>query len=196
MIGEDKITCALGMKLVSHALPSWSLATGEAINTGGVTKLVPNLPRYVLQAEHVQPVLCIADTDGECPVTLLTSWLPRNAGSKFLLRLAVTEGESWVLSDRLGTAEFFGLAQKSIPRQPDSLVDPKREVLRLARSSRVRVLRQEVVSLQDPNKPGVGYNLHMSRFVAEKWNVGRAADESPSLRRAVARLAELARQTQ
>jgi hypothetical protein len=180
------------VKLVAHALPGWSLATGEPINTGGVTKLVPALPRYAQQAQHVQPVLCIADTDGECPVKLLANWLPRNSGGKLLLRLAVVEGESWVLSDRAGAAEFFGVAPKAVPAQPDSLVDPKREVLRLARSSRVRVLRQEVVSAENPNKPGVGYNIHISRFVAEKWDVRRAAEESPSLRRAVLRLSELA----
>ncbi len=180
---------------MAHVLPSWSLATGEAINTGGITKLVPALPRYAEQAKYVQPVLCIADTDGGCPVVLRERWLPRTAGSKFLLRLAMSEGESWVLSDRAGAAGFFGLPQKAIPTRPDSLVDPKREVLRLARSSRVRILRQEVVSAQDPNRPGVGYNLHMSRFVAENWDVERAADESPSLRRAVARLSELAGQT-
>ena len=63
VVGEDALCCALGEKLVAAALPGWSLA-GPAIDTKGVTKLIPALPRYSEQAQFVQPVLCIADTVG------------------------------------------------------------------------------------------------------------------------------------
>lgn len=190
VIGEDALSCALGERLFAEVLPRWSLSKAS-INTGGVTKLITALPRYFEQAKYVQPVLCIADTDGQCPVDLVTQWLPKGKPENFLLRLAVTEAESWLLSDSRGAADFFGLPIANMPRDPDLLPDAKREVLRLARISKVRPIRQEVVSSLDANKPGVGYNVHLCRFVFEHWQAARARKKSVSLDRAMTRLAEL-----
>ena len=77
VVGEDALCCALGEKLVAAALPGWSLA-GPAIDTKGVTKLIPALPRYSEQAQFVQPVLCIADTDGQC----VKQWLQKNVPAR------------------------------------------------------------------------------------------------------------------
>lgn len=189
MIGEDAVCCAIGEKMVLNSLPEWGLSK-SSINTGGITKLVAAIPRYVQHAAHVQPVLCVADTDGKCPVDLVSTWLPAHATPKFLLRLAVSEAESWALADRVGFAQFFSIGLGNLPQQPDTLLDPKREVLRLARISRVRLVRQEMVSALDPNKRGVGYNTHLCRFIREKWVASRASERSTSLGRALARLAD------
>lgn len=63
VIGEDLLCCALGERIVEQCLPGWTLAS-PPINTGGITKLRVALPRYAMQARHVQPVFCLADTDG------------------------------------------------------------------------------------------------------------------------------------
>lgn len=190
VIGEDALTCALGERLVAEVLPKWSLAKAS-INTRGITKLIPALPRYFQQAQYIQPVLCIADTDGKCPVELIAQWLPKGLPQKFLLRLAVTEAESWLLSDSQGAAGFFNLPVANMPREPDTLLDAKLEVLRLARMSRSRSVRQEVVSSLDANRPGAGYNTHLCRFVFEHWQAKRARTKSVSLDKAMARLADL-----
>jgi hypothetical protein len=179
--------------MVAEVLPEWSLSKAS-INTGGITRLVPALPRYFEQAKHMQPVLCIADTDGRCPVDLLSKWMPSERPQRFLLRLAVSEAESWLLSDREGAARFFGIPPTNMPREPDLLPDPKREVLRLARLSRVRPIRQEVVSQFDLNKPGAGYNTHLCKFVAEHWRGSRGRARSASLDKAMLRLAEFGEQ--
>lgn len=191
VVGEDALCCALGERLVAEVLPAWSLA-GESINTRGITKLVPNLPRYLEQARHVQPVLCIADTDHRCPVELLRQWPMGRGVERFLLRLAVSEAESWVLADRQGTAKFFGIAPKHVPEFPEQAPDAKRTVLRLAALSKVRPLRQEMVSSADVNKPGSGYNLHLCRLVSHHWSSVRAAESCDSLSRAISRLQGLA----
>ena len=184
------MSCALGERLVAEALPGWNLARAS-IDTRGVTKLIPALPRYLEQAIHVQPVLCVADTDGQCPVTLLHRWMPTQTSDRFLLRLAVSEAESWLLADRSAIAEYFGLAVRLVPQQPDLLGNAKQEVLRLARRSRVREIRQELVSGTDSNRPGSGYNLHLCRFVQQRWRAGRGALNSASLARALRRVADL-----
>lgn len=190
VVGEDALSVALGERLVAAGLPGWEMPS-PAINTSGVTKLVKALPRYIEQSRHVQPVLCVADTDGRCAVTLLGEWLPRTVPGHFMLRLAVSEAESWILADRSALADYLEIPSARVPTRPDELGNPKRELLHLARRSGRRLIRQEVVSGQDASKPGAGYNLHLRDFVARHWAAGRAAEHSPSLARALARVAAL-----
>lgn len=104
--------------------------------------------------------------------------------------MAVTESEKWLLADRDAFADALAVPIASLPWAPDEEIDPKRVVLNLARKSRRRVIREEVVSPHDPNKRGTGYNLHLCAFVRSHWDAGRAAANSPSLERAVRRLKE------
>lgn len=190
VVGEDALCCALGERLVACCAPHWQLA-GPSIDTRGVTKLVPALARYGQQAQHVQPVLCIADTDGQCAVALRARWAPVAMSPRLLIRLAVTEAESWLLADREGIAQALSIPLTRLPQRPDDEVDPKRVVLTLAVRSKRRVIRDELVSAVDRNKPGSGYNLHLCAFVRSHWEPQRAAQRSPSLARAVARISEL-----
>lgn len=190
VVGEDRLSCALGERLVASCLPTWQLA-GPAIDTRGVTRLLPDLSRYARQAERVRPVLCIADTDGQCPVDLLARWMPVPTPRCMLLRLAVTEAESWVIADREGAAQALAIPLTRLPHRPDEEPDPKRLLLTLAARSRKRAIREELVSSVDRNKPGSGYNLHLSAFVRSHWDAHRAAQTSPSLARAVERIEAL-----
>lgn len=184
IVGEDQLCCALAERIVGHALPDWTPAA-PSIDKGGVTKLRAGLPRYENQARHVQPVLCVADTDGECAVEWLRRWRPPDATPKLVVRLAVPEAESWVLADRAGFAACMQVPASRIARAVDELPDPKLHVLQLVRRSRRRVLREEMVSATDPDKQGSGYNLHLCRFVRTAWDVAEARQASPSLDRAV-----------
>ncbi|MBV6304370.1 DUF4276 family protein [Candidimonas humi] len=184
VVGEDVLCCALGEKLVAAALPSWRLA-GPSIDKKGITKLTPDLTRYINQARYVQPVLCIADTDGKCAKKLLESWRPLHATEDFILRLAVTEAESWILADRQEFSAYLKVPINRVPHNTDSIADPKRLVLTLAARSGKRVFRDEMVSYTDPNKPGSGYNLHLSDFVRTRWRAQSAKTVSESLDRAM-----------
>jgi len=184
VVGEDVLCCAFGEKLAHAVLPNWMLAR-ESINTKGITKLVPSLSRYQEQARHIQPVICIADTDRRCPVELLAQWLENHKEPRFIFRLAVAEAESWLLADRETLAEFLAVPVGKIPDRPDELADPKREVLALARRSRRRLIRTEVVSSSDFSKPGNGYNIHLGEYIRTHWRALQAAKRSPSLARAI-----------
>lgn len=186
VVGEDALCCVLGERLVRGCLPGWQLA-GPSIDTGGVGRLRTSLPRYTNVAQHLHPVLCIADTDGRCAVELLQAWLPR-AAQRLVLRLATPEAESWAMADAEGFATTLGVPAGKVPREPDGVTDAKAAVLGLARRSRIRAIRSEVVSAQDPERPGSGYNLHLCRFVRDVWRMPAAAERSPSLRRAVHRV--------
>ncbi len=188
VIGEDTLCCALGTKLVTDVL-RWRLAQ-PAVDTMGVTQLKKSIARYI-GLTHLHPVLCVADTDGGCAMRLRRDWLPNFVPSTFFLRLAVTESESWLLADADGFARFLDVASNRMPNRPDDLADPKRTVLTLARRSRRREIRQEVVSSRDPSKPGSGYNLHLSNFVMNHWSPDVAARASHSLAKAIHRLREI-----
>lgn len=192
VVGEDALCCALGERLVTACLPDWQLA-GPSIDTRGVTRLVPALTRYARLAKDRHPVLCIADTDRQCAVTLRSHWLPDWAEPRLLLRLAVTEAESWVLADREGAAVALGVPLARLPQRPDDDLDPKRLVVTLAAKSRNPLIRNELVSAFDRSKRGTGYNLHLAAFVRSTWDVRRAETASPSLARAVRRVSALAK---
>lgn len=189
VVGEDALCCALGERLIRDCLPDWSLAA-PPINTRGVTRLRADLARYARVASHAYPVLCIADTDGQCALHLRRAWIAR-APSGLMLRLAVPEAESWVMADAGAFARGFAVPEGKVPRKPDEIADPKSVVLGLARRSKRRPVRDEVISPLDPTKPGSGYNLHLCALVKTGWRAAVAAESSPSLRRALAALQAL-----
>jgi len=192
LVGEDALCCQLGARLLAHALPAWRIAP-QAIDKGGVTRLVPDLPRYAAAARHGAPVLCIADSDRECPVELLQRWLrPKERHERMLLRLAVTEAESWVLADHAGMLERFRTPVSRLPAEPDTLEDPKRTLLHLVHRHAPAVLRREMVELDRAGQPrrASGYAAHLSAFAAQVWQPARAAARSPLLGRALERLGD------
>ncbi len=188
VIGEDALCCALGSKLVREVL-RWDVAL-PVINTKGVTKLRPAIPRY-LPLSRVSPVLCIADTDGGCAMVMVQQWMSAQVAQNFLLRFAVAESESWVLADSEALALYFEVSVDRLPRCPDDEADAKRTLLKLASRSKRRDIRMEMVSTEDPSRPGVGYNAHLSDFISLYWRPREAAVRSPSLARAVRRLEQL-----
>lgn len=139
VVGEDSLTCTLGGRLVAELLPAWQMPL-PPIDKKGVTKLIPELHRYIRQAREFRPVLCIADTDGQCVKGLLDQWLPKHIPENFLLRLAVSEAESWLLADNEALASFLEISPARVPRTPDEIPDPKRSLLNLARRSKSRVI--------------------------------------------------------
>lgn len=191
VVGEDGLCCALGERLMVEALPGWQTLT-PSIDTQGRTKLLAKIGSYVQQARYVQPVLCVADTDGECAKELLQHWQPRHAPSTFLFRLAVTEAESWVLADRQAFADYFAVPVQHIPSRTDEIDDPKSLLLHLMRRSKHRCFRKEMVGEVDASKQGTGYNIHLAGFVRARWSAVRASAASESLDRALVRLRALA----
>lgn len=189
VIGEDALCCALGERLVRDIL-GWSLAQ-LPVDKKGVTRLKSDLSRNVGLA-RASPVLCLADTDGKCAVALRRQWLPQGTPRDFLLRLAAPESESWLLADRDALAGFFRISASHIPARPDELSNAKQVMLNLAKRSRDRTIRTELVSDMNPNRQGTGYNVHLCDFVKRCWRPSEAQTRSPSLARAVIRLRELA----
>jgi hypothetical protein len=183
LAGEDALCCELGWRLVQARLPHWTLVV-PPFNTGGISKLWPRLPDYAQQARNVRPVLCVADTDGQCPIKLLTSKRPVGAPASLLIRLAVPEADAWVMADRKGFADTFGVPLAKVPEWPDDVGNAKEQLLTLLGRYAKRSIRDDMVSITNPKKQGTGYNLRLCSFVKTGWSVDRALAHSPSLKRA------------
>lgn len=191
VVGEDTLCCALGAKLTQELLPEWSLAV-PPINKRGITKLIPDLPRFCKLAQSGRPVLCIADVDRGCAVQLVQRWLPHGKSPLMLLRLAVTEAESWLVADQEGLQRLIEVPKHKIPQEPEQLVDAKQQLLAMINRYGTKTLRREMVVKGATHLiSGTGYNQHLEQFVQEHWQPQRAAIRSPSLRRTIERIAAL-----
>jgi len=84
-------------------------------------------------------------------------------------------------------AVTFSSSPSLLPRDPDAEAHPKRTLVNLARRSRCRHIRQDVVP--DDGSLGLvgrGYVPRMSEFIEQQWNPNDAQRHSESLRRALA----------
>lgn len=137
----------------------------------------------------------IADLDHEqpCPGALVADWLPHP--SAFMrLRVAVRSIESWLLADAERFSEFIGVGRAAIPPDPESLAHPKDVVVALARQSRRRAIREDMVPRErSGRRVGPAYTSRLIEFTESNdgWRPDVAAAHAPSLRRCIERVQEL-----
>jgi hypothetical protein len=143
-------------------------------------------------AARFAPWLVLVDLDDvACPAALCQDWLPRPS-ELMRFRVAVCEVESWLMADRERFARFIGVSQSQVPNAPDELPDPKARVIELARQSRRRDIREELVPHPRSGRhEGPLYTSRLVEFAHHSWRPRIAASLSESLRRCIARLAEL-----
>lgn len=138
-------------------------------------------------------VLVDLDADADCAPPFSQEWLPEPS-PLMRLRVAVREVESWLLADRERFSRFLGVRQASLPRDPESLDDPKRTVVQLASQSRRRDVREEMVPRDGSGRTeGPAYAFRLIEFVGGSWRPDVAAGGADSLARCRTRLAELVR---
>lgn len=130
-------------------------------------------------------VLRDLDHDADCPHRLIEK-LVRNKIENFLLRIPVRETEVWLLADYANFGSFFGVSRGLIPHELERLDDPKETVVTIARRSRKRAIREDMVR-ETPNGPATGpaYTSRISEFAQSHWDITNAMEHSNSLRRCV-----------
>lgn len=184
---EDPPSEAILRKILNQSGCPYSVA--NCLCRGGFGYLKKKISHFNKAARSI-PFLILTDLDNSpCPPQMIKSWLNIPEHPNLLFRIAVREVESWILADRAAIADFLGISEKKIPYDTDSLPDPKACLIQLARKSRSRSLREDLVppsgatSRQEPN-----YNNRISDFIRNHWNADTASRHSRSLRRALERL--------
>ena len=130
-------------------------------------------------------VLVDLDQDAPCPSALREEWLPEPA-RRMCFRVAVREVEAWLLGDRERISAFLGIGTIKVPRDPETLVDPKRTMVDLARQSRRRDIREDMVPRPGSGRlVGPAYTSRMIEFATDsgRWRLEVAAENSRSLGR-------------
>lgn len=145
-------------------------------------------------AAHYQPWLILVDLDrdAECPPPFCHLWVPRPA-PLLCFRVAVRAVEAWLLADPERLAAFLGVARTRIPSDPERLQDPKAEMVTLARHSRLRDIREDMVPRAGSGRSvGPLYTSRLIHFASDFWRPGVASSSAPSLARAINCLRRLA----
>lgn len=188
LVAEDVPGLAVGRKLVAEH-PSLSVY-GDKIGYG-FGNLKKKAASYDQMGKSGLPVLMLTDLDAApCPSGKIYDWLGRKPSSGFLFRICVREVEAWLLADREAIAAFLKIKTDTIPTVPESLTDPKAELISLAQ----RAPRKIRVGLTPQGSAPIGpeYNDLLSVFIVNSWSINRAAMRAPSLQRARTRIEELA----
>jgi hypothetical protein len=162
---------------------------GPIYGKRGKDRLVQQVTAYS-HAARLAPwvVLMDLDRDADCAPILRNRLLPDLAPA-LCFRIAVRAIEAWLLADRERFAEYFGIVLSKVPPQPEVLTDPKRAVVDLARSSRRKEIRHDLVPRQESGRTvGPAYTSHLLAYIQEGpngWRPSIAAEGAQSLKRAL-----------
>lgn len=187
---EDDLSESVVRRLLLDTGRDYSI--GTVFGRGGFGYLQNRARNWNAAAAAGTPILLLTDLDQHpCPPGLIDDWLDSEPHENLIFRVAVREVESWLLADREGFADFLGISNAVIPLQCEQIPDPKQSLVSLARKSRTRALRESIVPRAGSTAvQGPDYNACLGGFVRNRWNLNAAVAQSPSLRRAWARLME------
>ena len=167
-------------KIISHS----GLLIQQALpknGSGNVDKLVPKLAK----TGAWNPWIVFRDSDKL--YKKLTSSTPPNPA--FVLRIVHPMSEGWLMADAQSFSQYFKVPVSKIPVDTEALTHAKRHLLSLCLKSRSGNIRNDVV--RSDGTTGPLYASRINDFAEKHWDVRTAAENSPSLRRALVRLEEL-----
>jgi hypothetical protein len=188
---EGDLDEAVVRRLVQHV----GARPGPVHGRSGKAHLLQRLNGYN-QAAHVSPWIVLVDLnhDAECAPPLRTSWLP-NAAPFMCFRIAVRTVEAWLIADHERVARFLGVGAARVPRNSESLADPKHTMVEIAQLSRRREIREDMVPRSGSGRlVGPAYTSRLIEFVADSgagWRPDVAAKSSDSLNRCLNCLRQL-----
>jgi hypothetical protein len=184
--GSDDL--AVAERLVLHAGFEVGLGPGQH---DGAPALDAALPAYCKAAAH-GPWLVLRDLDrGECALGLVHEIAPRRPPT-MLLRIVVRAIQSWFFADPESLAQYLAIAVSKVPRDPDSDSWPKRTMVGLARRSRSKDVKLDMVPPEGAKRYyGAAYTSRMVAYARHHWRPDVARRKSASLDRAVRALQRL-----
>jgi hypothetical protein len=160
-------------------------AIGSVFKQGGFGYLKKQSPAFNNMAKAC-PVLLLTDLDRRtCAPELLEDWLKHPKHPDFLLRVAVREVEAWLLASDTEFRRFLGIRGRVDFPNPETLDDPKAELLKLAAVSPRRDIR-DAIARRDTGgnlRQGPAYNSTLAEFIARNWQLDVASSKCPSLNR-------------
>jgi len=158
--------------------------SGTVYVTNGKSNLKKKVNAYNQAARRFPWILLVdLNREADCAPALRARWLPW-PNELMCFRVAVREVEAWLLADRQSMSQFLGVTLAKVPQDPDSLDNPKGFLVDLARRSRFRDLREDMVPRPASGRSeGPAYASRMIEFAGQHWRPSVAEKSSESLRR-------------
>ncbi len=104
--GEDAVTIAVIKRMLAYVSPEFTILNNIPARGGEVKKKV--LESNDLSEDF--PVIMLLDLDDGCAPDLKKTLLQGKSQNKhFLLNISVDEAEAWLMADRQGFANYFGI---------------------------------------------------------------------------------------
>jgi len=165
---------------------------GPVYRQNGKSSLRQKIGGYNNAAHHAPWIVLVdLDREPECAPMLCQSWIPRPA-PHLCFRVAVREVEAWLIADSQTLASFLRVPLSQIPSHPETLDHPKRTIVNLVRQSRRQVIRKDMVPREGSGRPiGPAYTSRLIEYIEKRWRPDVAAQQSESLRGAIACLKRL-----
>ena len=167
-------------------LTSVDITVDNVYGKRGKNYLKENIRRYNQAAQYGDWVILVdLNNDAECPPPFIDSWLARR-NPNLQLRIAVRAIESWLLADRKEIARFLRIPIQKVPILPENEANPKQSVINIARISKNKNLREDIVPpAKSTASQGPGYTSRLIEFTMNYWDPRRAALYAPSLKRSI-----------
>lgn len=168
---------------------------GTVYGKSGKSFLRKRMSGYNQAASHSWWIVLVdLNNEAECAPQMKGNWVPQPS-EKLLFCVAVRSVEAWLLADRESFADYLAVSPTRVPSRPEELPHPKQIIVELAKSSRRREIREDIVPrVTSGRDEGAAYASRMIEFVEYYWRPAVAATASESLRRCIQRLSRIRQQ--
>jgi len=190
---EGLVDEAVVRKLVVHA----GGTPGTIYGKNGKTYLRQRINGYNNAARHAPWIVLVdLDRDADCAPPVREAWLPQTA-PHLCFRIAVRGIEAWLMADTETLAASLSLARSRIAQIPEQLDNPKTEMVNLARHSRRRAVREDMVPRATSGRAvGPAYSSRLIEYVETCWRPEVAAEHAESLQKTISCLRRLVEEAQ
>jgi hypothetical protein len=159
---------------------------GKVYGRNGKPGLLKRLSGFNNMAKY-KPWIVLVDlnSDEDCAPSFRKTLLKEPA-PYMCFRVVVHEIEAWLMGDSEMLAKFLYVRPQHIPEFPEKLKNPKRKMVDLARYSRSRDIREDMVPRPESQREvGPAYTSRLIEFVRDHWRPGVASKRVDSLKRAM-----------
>ncbi|MBF2755024.1 MAG: hypothetical protein ISN29_07170 [Gammaproteobacteria bacterium AqS3] len=185
---EDALTRIVIEKILQQTDRNYSVVGFTYLSKYSTHSKTADLNR-TLKGNRLYLVVANQSASDHCPAGAIED-LGAPLSPNLLYRFAVMEIESWIMADRENFADYFSVDIRSVPQLPDEVPKPREEIVAIARKSRSKSIRDDLIPRHSSisAKIGPNYGGVLSDFVKQRWNVSNAQKHSPSLKRTCQRL--------
>ncbi|MBN2526773.1 MAG: DUF4276 family protein [Deltaproteobacteria bacterium] len=189
---EDDLSNALASKMV-HFIDNAAILhpLGKKTGFGQLKSKIASYCRLAEQGHY--PVIVITDLDDTCCApSMKNEWIQDGVLPAMLIfRIAVREAEAWLLADSAQFAKTFGVSEGKIPRDVETLTNPKEQMLALLKKHGNRKSKALLPRRGCNASVSLEYNRILTEFVTHSWHPQRARKRSQSLSKTLDRIAAL-----